>query len=132
VTDAPALEGFQRRYLRGLANPLRPIVHVGAAGVTESVIAATDQALADHELVKVRLHEPEDKHAMADELAARTVGFPAISTGAYGYPVQEAAPVAVRAVLGADTRVREVRFVLFDPDAYAAFERALAESGRGS
>jgi len=32
-------------------------------------------------------------------------------------------------VLGADTRVREVRFVLFDPDAYAAFERALAEAG---
>lgn len=69
---------------------------------------------------------------VADELGARTVGFPAISTGAYGYPVQEAAPVAVRAVLGADTRVREVRFVLFDPDAYAAFERALAESGRRS
>jgi len=72
VTDAPALAGFQRRYLRGLANPLRPIVHVGAAGVTESVIAATDQALADHELVKVRLHEPEDKHAMAEMLAERT------------------------------------------------------------
>jgi O-acetyl-ADP-ribose deacetylase (regulator of RNase III) len=65
---------------------------------------------------------------VADELGARTVGFPAISTGVYGYPVHEAAPVAVRAVLGADTRVEEVRFVLFDPDAYAAFERALAEA----
>jgi len=65
---------------------------------------------------------------VADELGARTVGFPAISTGVYGYPVHEAAPVAVRAVLGADTQVEEVRFVLFDPDAYAAFERALAEA----
>lgn len=72
MTDVPALEGFQRRFLRGLANPLRPLVHVGAAGVTESVLAATDQALADHELVKVRLHEPDDKHAMAELLAGRT------------------------------------------------------------
>ena len=62
---------------------------------------------------------------VADELGARTVAFPAVSTGGYGYPVEEAAPVAIAAVLGADTRVEEVRFVLFDPDAYAAFERAL-------
>jgi O-acetyl-ADP-ribose deacetylase (regulator of RNase III) len=86
-----------------------------------------------------RYHEHEDPAALlaschteslrvADELGARTVGFPAISTGVYGYPVHEAAPVAVRAVLGADTQVEEVRFVLFDPDAYAAFERALAEA----
>ncbi len=64
---------------------------------------------------------------VADELGARTVGFPAISTGVYGYPVGAAALVAVGAVLGADTAVEEVRFVLFDPEAYAAFERALAE-----
>jgi O-acetyl-ADP-ribose deacetylase (regulator of RNase III) len=64
---------------------------------------------------------------VADELGARTVGFPAISTGVYGYPVEAAAPVAVGAVLGADTGVEEVRFVLFDPEAYAAFERALVE-----
>jgi len=72
MSDARPLEGFQRRHLRGLANPLRPLVHVGAAGVTENVIAATDRALADHELVKVRLHEPEDKHAMAEALAEGT------------------------------------------------------------
>lgn len=62
---------------------------------------------------------------VADELGARSVAFPAISTGVYGYPVREAAPVAVAAVLGAETRVEEVRFVLFDPDAYAAFRDAL-------
>jgi O-acetyl-ADP-ribose deacetylase (regulator of RNase III) len=65
---------------------------------------------------------------VADELEAETVAFPAISTGVYGYPLDEAAPVAVRAVRQADTRVREVRFVLFDDGALRAFQRALAES----
>ncbi|HSJ49984.1 MAG TPA: O-acetyl-ADP-ribose deacetylase [Actinomycetota bacterium] len=64
---------------------------------------------------------------VADELGARTVAFPAISTGVYGYPLDEAAPVAIRSVREADTRVEEVRFVLFGRDAYAAFERALAQ-----
>ena len=62
---------------------------------------------------------------VADELGVRTVAFPAISTGAFGYPLEEAAAVAVRAVRGADTRVEEVRFVLFGRPAYEAFERAL-------
>jgi O-acetyl-ADP-ribose deacetylase len=63
---------------------------------------------------------------VADELGARTVAFPAISTGAFGYPLEEAAAVAVRAVRGADTQVEEVRFVLFGREALEAFERALA------
>jgi O-acetyl-ADP-ribose deacetylase len=62
---------------------------------------------------------------VADERGARTVAFPAISTGAFGYPLEEAAAVAVRAVRGADTRVEEVRFVLFGREAFDAFERAL-------
>jgi O-acetyl-ADP-ribose deacetylase (regulator of RNase III) len=62
---------------------------------------------------------------VADTLGARSVAFPAISTGVYGYPLEEAAAVAVAAVRGADTNVDEVRFVLFDDAAYAAFERAL-------
>ncbi len=56
--------------------------------------------------------------------APRTVAFPAISTGVYGYPVDEAATVAIEAVRTADTEVDEVRFVLFGREAYAAFERA--------
>jgi O-acetyl-ADP-ribose deacetylase len=63
---------------------------------------------------------------VADELGAITVAFPAISTGVYGYPVDEAAPVAIEAVRNADTDVREVRFVLFDELTHSAFERALA------
>ena len=46
----------------------------------------------------------------------------------YGYPLEEAAPVAIRAVRGAGTNVREVRFVLFDRAAHAAFQRALADA----
>ena len=63
---------------------------------------------------------------VADELGAATVAFPAISTGAFGYPLEEAAPVAIRAIRQAHTRVREVRFVLFDERTRSAFERALA------
>jgi O-acetyl-ADP-ribose deacetylase len=62
---------------------------------------------------------------IADELGAARVAFPAISTGVYGYPIDEAARVAVEAVRTADTSVREVRFVLFDATAHAAFERAM-------
>ena len=63
---------------------------------------------------------------VADELGARSVAFPAVSTGIYGYPLEEAAPVAISAVAGASTAVEEVRFVLFDPTAFDAFEQALA------
>jgi O-acetyl-ADP-ribose deacetylase len=63
--------------------------------------------------------------SVADELGARTVAFPAISTGVYGYPIGDAAAVAVKAVAQARTAVDEVRFVLFDDGALRAFESAL-------
>ncbi|MFL6077543.1 MAG: O-acetyl-ADP-ribose deacetylase [Mycobacteriales bacterium] len=63
--------------------------------------------------------------AIADTLAARTVAFPAISTGAFGWPMLDAARQAFTAVHSARTLVREVRFVLFSADALAAFEAAL-------
>lgn len=69
---------------------------------------------------------------IAGELGARSVAFPAISTGVYGYPLDEAAAVAVRAVGSATTSVREVRFVLFDDKAYRAFLRAAQELGNES
>ncbi|MCW1097881.1 O-acetyl-ADP-ribose deacetylase [Streptomyces sp. RS2] len=57
----------------------------------------------------------------ADELGARTVAFPAISTGVYRWPLDDAARIAVEAVRAARTSVTEVRFVLFDTPAYEAF-----------
>ena len=68
--SAPELAGYQRRFLRGQAHPLRPLVHVGEGGLSESLIGALDEALRDHELVKVRLREPADKRTAARELAA--------------------------------------------------------------
>lgn len=61
---------------------------------------------------------------VADEIGARTVAFPAISTGAYGYPLDAAARIAIGSVAQAVTDVEEVRFVLFDAGALSAFEDA--------
>ncbi|MET9730879.1 O-acetyl-ADP-ribose deacetylase [Streptomyces sp. NPDC006458] len=58
---------------------------------------------------------------VADELGARTVAFPAVSAGVYGWPMDDAARIAVETVRATDTAVEEVRFVLFDEDAYNAF-----------
>ncbi|MEU0246160.1 O-acetyl-ADP-ribose deacetylase [Streptomyces sp. NPDC006235] len=58
---------------------------------------------------------------VADELGARTVAFPAISTGVYGWPMDDGARIAVETVRAADTAVEEVRFVLFDEQAYEVF-----------
>jgi len=64
---------------------------------------------------------------VAAELGARTVAFPAISTGVYGWPMDDGARIAVRTVLAeAAAPVEEVRFVLFDADAYGEFEEAVA------
>ncbi|MFE7170518.1 O-acetyl-ADP-ribose deacetylase [Streptomyces sp. NPDC057616] len=58
---------------------------------------------------------------VADQLGARTVAFPAVSTGIYGWPMDDGARIAVETVRAADTSVEEVRFVLFDEHAYEAF-----------
>lgn len=64
---------------------------------------------------------------IADRLGAQSIAFPAISTGVYGYPLEEAAPVAFRAVLSeSPAHVTTVRFVLFDRTAFDAFSRARA------
>jgi len=66
---------------------------------------------------------------VADELGAASVAFPAISTGVYRYPVEDAAAIAVGTVRRATTKVAEIRFVLFGAQAYAAFENAYRNSG---
>jgi len=68
----PELASYQRKALRGLANPLRPIIHVGEAGVSDAVLRALDEALLVHELVKVRLYAPENKKATARVIADKS------------------------------------------------------------
>ena len=58
---------------------------------------------------------------IADDLGAATVAFPALSTGVYRWPLDDAARIALETVGPSDTRVDEVRFVLFDQRAYDAF-----------
>ena len=63
---------------------------------------------------------------VAEELGATTVAFPAVSAGVYGWPMADAARIAVETVRAHDAHsVREVRFVLFGPEAYDAFTAAL-------
>jgi O-acetyl-ADP-ribose deacetylase len=68
--------------------------------------------------------------ALAEEHGLRSIAFPSISTGAYGYPEGEAARVALRTVrdhLRGPTGLVEVIFVLFSPMTLATYEAALAE-----
>ncbi|MGI9053067.1 MAG: O-acetyl-ADP-ribose deacetylase [Ilumatobacteraceae bacterium] len=70
------------------------------------------------------------RHALevADELGARSIAVPAVSAGIYGWPLADAADVAVRTVLTTPTNVEEARFVLFSDEAVAQFQRALDEN----
>jgi O-acetyl-ADP-ribose deacetylase len=68
---------------------------------------------------------------VADELGAKTVAFPAISAGVYGWPADDAARIAVTTVRSAQSAVVEARFVLFSQRIYDEFAAAL-ETTRGS
>jgi RNA-binding protein len=68
-----ALTGKQRRKLRAMGHHLSAVVQIGQQGVTPAVIAATEQALYDHELIKVKIAEgPEDRHEATEHLARET------------------------------------------------------------
>ncbi|MBA3266647.1 MAG: O-acetyl-ADP-ribose deacetylase [Acidimicrobiia bacterium] len=62
---------------------------------------------------------------VADEVGARSVAFPAISTGAYGYPPADAAAVAVDSVRSSPSAVEEVTFVAFDDQTLELYRRLL-------
>jgi RNA-binding protein len=68
------LTGKQRRHLRGLGHALKPIVQVGKDGIDDGLIAAVEQALSDHELIKIRIGEAAsvDRQDAAAELADKT------------------------------------------------------------
>lgn len=68
------LTGKQKRQLRALGHHLKVLVQVGQKGITPTVVGAVEQALLDHELVKVKVSPdaPQDRHEAAEALAAQT------------------------------------------------------------
>ncbi|MEO8703404.1 MAG: ribosome assembly RNA-binding protein YhbY [Kofleriaceae bacterium] len=68
------LTGKQRRHLRGLGHELRVVVQVGKDGIDDGLVAAVDAALADHELIKIRVGDGAelDRHEVAELIASRT------------------------------------------------------------
>ncbi|MEU9719752.1 O-acetyl-ADP-ribose deacetylase [Streptomyces sp. NPDC047976] len=113
--------------------------HYGKGLPTGQAVATTAGRLAAghviHTVGPVWSREEDRSHLLAscyreslrvaDGLGARTVAFPAISTGIYGWPMDDGARIAIETVRAARTSVEEVRFVLFDASAYAVFETAL-------
>ena len=68
-----SLSNKQISRLKSLAQRLEPVVYVGKAGVTDELLAAVEQALSHHELIKIKFTAfKEEKESLAAEMAART------------------------------------------------------------
>ena len=89
---------------RFIIHTVGPVWRGGAAGEPEVLASCYHSALA-----------------AADEVGARSVAFPAIATGVYGYPPSEAARIAVSSILTACTDVTLVRFIAFDEPTLALY-----------
>lgn len=64
------LKGFQKKYLRGLAHGLKPVVQVGQKGLTPTLVASVEEALDTHELIKVKFIDFKEK-AMKEDMTAQ-------------------------------------------------------------
>lgn len=64
----------QKQFLKGLAHPLKPVVQLGANGLTEGVVAEIDNALSHHELIKVKVpsDDREEKALIMDAIIRET------------------------------------------------------------
>lgn len=110
--DAKITPGF-RLPARWVIHAVGPVWHGGEQGEDELLASCYRRALA-----------------VAAEAGARTVAFPAISTGAYRFPIDRAAGIAVRTVaemLSRDDRIETVIFACFGAESAAAHRRALEE-----
>ena len=61
-----ALKGFQKKFLKGLAHALKPVVFIGQKGLSGSLIGSIHEALNTHELIKVKFIEFKEKQQKAD------------------------------------------------------------------
>ena len=69
------LKGYQKKYLRGLAHSLKPVVLIGQGGLQKPVVKAIDDALKIHELIKIKFNEYKEKEIkknMAGTIESRT------------------------------------------------------------
>lgn len=71
MLEVNVLTPKQRKFLKGLAHPLSPFVHIGRNGVTPAVVAETKRSIEAHELIKVRIDadDGEVRRAFAEQLA---------------------------------------------------------------
>jgi RNA-binding protein len=70
------LKGYQKKYLKGLAHGTKPVAYVGQKGLSSTVIAAIDETLTKHELIKVKFVDSKDKvqrNEIADAIEQETV-----------------------------------------------------------
>ena len=66
------MKGFEKKYLRGLAHDLRPLVLIGKEGITDGIVRATDEGLSRHELIKIKFVDFKEKETLTGELFDRT------------------------------------------------------------
>lgn len=105
--DAVATSGFALP-ARWIIHTVGPVWHGGDRGEPELLVSCYRRSLE-----------------VADELGARSVAFPAISTGVYGYPPDRAADIAVTTVRSTPTDVEEVRLVAFDEATHRLYQQHL-------
>ncbi|WP_419908580.1 O-acetyl-ADP-ribose deacetylase [Candidatus Poriferisodalis sp.] len=107
--QAKVTPGF-RLAARWVIHTVGPIWHGGDQGESELLASCYRQSLA-----------------LADEVNARSVAFPAISTGVYGYPIAPATQIAVDTVRSTPTTVELIRFVCFNDETLSAYQTVLAD-----
>ena len=69
------LKGFEKKYLRGLAHDLKPVILIGKEGITDGIVRVTDEGLCQHELIKIKFNEfkeKEQKKPLTNELVDQT------------------------------------------------------------
>ncbi len=70
MNEAPSLTNAQKKFLRKLGHGLSPVVYIGKEGLSETVVAAIDEALDFHELIKIKIVNTDkiSKHEAADQV----------------------------------------------------------------
>lgn len=79
------LSSYQRKYLRGVAHGLKPVVLIGQKGLTTSLVDALDEALIAHELVKAKFIDDKDKAFKSEAIKTLTQATASELVGLIGH-----------------------------------------------